>query len=63
MANDVVITLKQDDLLAMWQAVLDEDADAALAFLKERLVPQVPAKGTAPCDSSRINPYLFRGEP
>jgi hypothetical protein len=39
---------------------VDEDGAAALAFLKERLLPQIPAKGTAPCDSTRRNPYLLK---
>jgi hypothetical protein len=58
----VFIRLEEQDLLAIWTAVLDDDAPAALAFLKERIVPQVPAKGTAPCDSSRLNACLLRGE-
>jgi hypothetical protein len=62
--NQIVITLQESDLLMLWAAVVDEDGAAALTFLKERLLPQIPAKGTAPCDSTRLNPYLLkRGEP
>ena len=58
--NQVIITLGESDLLALWQALVDEDACAALAFLKEHILPKIPAKGSAPCDSSRLNPYLRR---
>ena len=58
--NHIVITLKESDLLEMWGAVIDEDGQEALAFLKERIVPQVPLGGTAPCDSTRLNPYLMK---
>jgi len=56
--NHVVITLKESDLLTLWEAVGDEDGAIALEFLKERIVPQIPQMGTAPCDSTRLNPYL-----
>lgn len=56
--NHVVITLQESDLLALWGAVMDEDGQEALVFLKERIVPQIPGSGTAPCDSTRLNPYL-----
>ena len=58
--HQVIITLDESDLLALWAALLDEDASAALAFLKERIRPKIPAKGSASCDSSRLNPYLRR---
>jgi hypothetical protein len=58
--NQIVVTLKEEDLLALWVAVVDEDGAGALAFLNERIVPQIPRQGDAPCDSSRLNPYLFR---
>jgi hypothetical protein len=56
--NHVVITLKEADLMALWSALIDEDGADALAFLKERVLPQIPRAGTAPCDSTRLNPYL-----
>ena len=58
--HQVIITLDETDLLALWAAVLDEDASAALAFLKERILAKIPAQGTALCASSRLNPYLRR---
>ena len=58
--KQVIITLDESDLLALWRALLDEDACAALAFLRESILPKIPAKGIAPCDSSRLNPYLWR---
>lgn len=59
--NQLVITLQENDLLSLWAAVVDEDGGAALAFLKERILPQIPAKGVAPCDSTRLNPFLLGG--
>jgi hypothetical protein len=58
--NTVVITLKEDDLMALRTALIDEDGADALAFLKERIMPQIPRAGTAPCDSTRLNPFLPR---
>ncbi len=58
--NPIVIKLKESDLLALWAAVIDEDGAAALAFLKESVVPQIQASGSAPCDSTRLNPYLLK---
>ena len=57
----VILTLDEADLLAFQEVMIDDDPDAALAFLKEHICPKIPAKGTAPCDSSRLNPYL-RGQ-
>lgn len=58
--NQVVVTLKEKDLLALWAVVMDEDGAGALAFLNDCIVPQIPQSGTAPCDSTRLNPYLLR---
>ena len=57
--HQVVITLEEADLLALNEVLIDEDPEGALAFLREHIVPKVPQKGNAPCDSSRRNPYLF----
>jgi hypothetical protein len=58
--NQVVITLKENDLMALWAAVVDEDGAEALAFLQECILPQIPQQGTAPCDSTRLNPFLLK---
>jgi hypothetical protein len=58
--SQLVITLKESDLLSLWEAVIDEDGAIALAFLKECIVPQIPQMGTALCDSTRLNPYLMK---
>ncbi len=60
MMNHVVITLKEDDLMALWEALIDQEGGLALAFLRDRIMPQVPGSGSAPCDSTRLNPYLRR---
>jgi hypothetical protein len=58
--NHIVVTLKESDLLALWSAVVDENGEEALAFLKDCIVPQIPQSGDAPCDSTRLNPFLLR---
>ena len=56
--NKVVITLEADELLELQRVLIDSDQKGALDFLKTRITPKIPTKGTAPCDSSRLNPYL-----
>ena len=58
--SKVVLTLEQEDLLELQAVVTDSDAEAALEFLRKRILPKIPAKGTAPCDSSRLNPFLLK---
>ena len=58
--NKVVITLEAEELLELQRVVIDSDQKGALDFLKTRIIPKIPTKGTALCDSSRINPYLRR---
>ena len=60
--NKVVLSLDEEDLLELQAVILDEDAAAALEFLKTRVVPKVPTRGAAPCDSSRLNPYLRKSD-
>ncbi|MBI3947494.1 MAG: hypothetical protein HY321_16345 [Armatimonadetes bacterium] len=61
--NRIAILLDEADLVALWSAVVDDDGEAALAFLRERVLPQIPTRGTAPCDSTRLNPYLLGRRP
>jgi len=56
--NKVVISLEENDLLYLHEVIVDRDKEKALDFLKTRIIPKIPTKGTAPCDSSRLNPYL-----
>jgi len=58
--HKIVITLEEDDLLDLQAVLLDRDETAALEFLENRVAPKIPAKGTAACDSSRLNPYLWK---
>ncbi len=60
--NKVVITLDESDLIELQIVLLDSDEAAALAFLKTRIAAKIPTKGTAPCDSSRLNPYLPKSD-
>ena len=40
----LMITLSDEDLLRMQVIDIDRDADDALAFLRERIIPQVKEK-------------------
>ncbi len=59
----VVITLNAEALMHLHQVLIDEDPAAALDFIKTRVLPQLPTKGSAPCDSTRNNPYLLKDQP
>ena len=60
--NKIVLTLEAEELLELQRVVIDDDQEAALDFIKTRLIRRIPAKGTALCDSSRLNPYLLRSQ-
>ena len=56
--NTISIHLDERALLDLQEVLLDEDPEAALRFVKEHIAPKVPKKGSAPCDSSRLNPFI-----
>ena len=58
--SKTVITLDDADLIDLQGILLDGDEAAALTFLRVRVAPSIPSKGTAKCDSSRRNPYLLQ---
>ena len=58
--NKIVLTLEAEDLLQLQRVVTGDDQEAALDFVKTWLIRRIPSKGTALCDSSRLNPYLLR---
>jgi hypothetical protein len=58
MTKGIAITLREAELLELQRLLLEGDADGALEFLEKCLAPKLPAKGTAPCDSTRLNPFL-----
>ena len=58
--NSITITLDEQALMALQEVMLDEDAEAALAFVRDHICPRIPQKGSSPCDSTRLNPYLFK---
>ena len=60
--NKVVVTLNAEDLLELQAILIDKDEVAALEFLRTRIAPRVPEKGTAACDSTRRNPYLLKAD-
>ena len=47
----VVVTLEMSDILVVEELCLDEDAAAALRFVKERVKPQIDAAEKAGCDA------------
>ena len=55
----VVIKLNAEALIHLQSVFIDEDPADALDFIKTRILPQIPEKGTAACDSTRLNPYLW----
>jgi hypothetical protein len=59
-ANRITIMLEEEDLLELQRVLIDDDAAGALRFLRQCLAPRIPRQGTAPCDSSRLNPFLLR---
>ncbi len=59
----VHVILDEAALLELQAVLLDDDPAAALAFVKQRLAPQLPRRGSAPCDSSRLNPFLLTDAP
>jgi len=58
--NEVLIALDEHALLELQEVLLDADQAGALEFLRKHIAPRIPRKGTAPCDSSRLNPFLLR---
>jgi hypothetical protein len=56
----LVVTFQDEDLMELQEVLLDDDAKAALDFIKTRIAPQIPGQGTGHCDSTRINPYLMK---
>jgi len=56
----LAITLTDEELLELQGVLMDGDEKGALEFLKKRVAPKLPTRGTAPCDSTRKNPYLFK---
>ena len=56
--NTISIHLDEQALLDLQEVLLDEDPAAALQFVKKHIAPKIPKKGTAACDSSRLNPFI-----
>lgn len=56
----IVITFEEEDLLDLQAVLLDDDPAGALEFVKTRIAPRIPSRGTRGCDSSRCNPYLLK---
>ena len=57
-----VLTFNEEEFMELQEILIDEDAEASLKFLQKYIAPRIPVKGTAPCDSSRINPFLLNSK-
>jgi hypothetical protein len=57
--NKVSVILDEQALMDLHEVLLDDSPAAALEFVKRHIAPKVPRKGAAPCDSSRLNPFLL----
>ena len=55
----LVIALEAEDMIELQGILIDRDEKAALRFLEERIAAKLPTKGSAPCDSTRLNPFLL----
>lgn len=58
--NKITVTLDGQALLELQEVLLDCDQVGALAFLEKHVAPCLPRAGTAPCDSTRLNPFLLK---
>ena len=56
--NTISVHLDERALLDLHEVLLDDDAEAALHFVKKHIAPKLPKQGTAPCDSTRMNPFI-----
>lgn len=57
---NMTLTLAEEDIMEVQRILMDDDEKAALEFIKKRILERLPAKGSSPCDSTRINPFLMK---
>ena len=57
--SKITITFSEEEVVELQEILIDEDAIASLDFIKNRIKPKIPKKGTWMCDSSRTNPFLI----
>ena len=58
----IIMVFSEEEMIELQEILIDEDEKASLEFIRKRLQPKIPQKGTAMCDSSRKNPYLMKEE-
>lgn len=58
--SKLTITLDGEALLALQEVLLDGDPELALDYLQRYIAPCLPRRGAAPCDSTRLNPYMLK---
>jgi len=56
----ITIVLSEEEMVELQEILMDDDEKASLEFIKNCIQPKIPKKGSAPCDSSRINPFLIK---
>lgn len=56
----ITLVLSEEEVIELQEILIDDDEKASLDFIKKRIQPKIPKKGTAPCDSSRKNPFLMK---
>ncbi len=61
--GNLVVILNEEELLELQAVLMDRDEAGALEFLQARIAPKIPRKGNAPCDSTRLNPFLLKSRP
>ena len=55
--GNITIIFTEKEMIELQEILMDDDEKASLEFIKNRIQPKIPKKGTALCDSSRINPF------
>ncbi|NQT24685.1 hypothetical protein HQ585_04970 [candidate division KSB1 bacterium] len=58
--SKVTMILSEEEMIELQEILIDDDEKASLDFLKTRIQPKIPQKGTSLCDSSRKNPFLLK---
>ena len=54
----VTIKFLEQDLLELQRIIMDEDADAALEFLRTVVAKRLPKKNGWNCNSNNLNQYI-----
>ena len=61
--GNLVVILDEEEILELQAVLIDRDEAGAREFLQARIAPKIRRKGNAPCDSTRLNPFLLKSDP